>query len=75
MDADPKDKRPMAYPVEDAPAIAGVSRTRIFSAIRDREITARKAGRQTIIEAAELQRWISSLPTRGRTPEPEGAAA
>jgi hypothetical protein len=75
MDVDQNDKYPMAYPVEAVPAIAGVSRTRIFAAIRDRELTARKAGRQTIIETVELQRWISSLPTRGRAPMPHGAAA
>ena len=28
-----KDNWPMAYAVEDAPAVAGVSRTRIFAAI------------------------------------------
>lgn len=55
---------PIAYPVEEASAAAGVSRTRIFDAIRKNELTARKAGRATIIEAGELQRWVRSLPTR-----------
>jgi hypothetical protein len=39
------------------------------------EMIARKAGRQTIIEADELQRWICSLPTRCRTPENQKAVA
>jgi hypothetical protein len=69
MDADHKSQSVMAYPVGDAPAIAGVSRTRIFSAIRDGEMIARKAGRRTIIEAHELRRWIRSLPTRRRAPK------
>ncbi len=56
---------PLAYPIEAAPEVAGVSRTRIFEAIRNNELTARKAGKATIIEAGELQRWIRSLPTRG----------
>jgi hypothetical protein len=55
---------PIAYPVEEASAAAGVSRTRIFDAIRKNELTARKAGRATIIEAGELQRWVRSLPAR-----------
>jgi hypothetical protein len=75
MNAKPKDTWPMAYAVEDAPAVAGVSRTRIFAAIRNGEMIARKAGRQTIIEADELQRWIRSLPTRCRRPENQEAAA
>jgi excisionase family DNA binding protein len=56
---------PLAYPVEEAGDAVGVSRTRIFEAIRNNELTARKAGRATIIEATELRRWLSSLPTRG----------
>ena len=47
---------PLAYPVEEAGAAAGVSRTRIFEAIRKNELTARKAGKATIIEVGELQR-------------------
>jgi hypothetical protein len=56
---------PLAYPVEEAGTAAGVSRTRIFEAIRKNELTARKAGKATIIEVGELQRWVRSLPTRG----------
>jgi hypothetical protein len=42
---------------------AGVSRTRIFEAIRDGELVARKAGsRKTLIEIDAARRWISSLP-------------
>lgn len=64
---------PLAYPVEQAGAAVGVSRTRIFEAIRNKELTARKAGRATIIETPELQRWLSSLPTRGAETEPAAA--
>jgi excisionase family DNA binding protein len=55
-------------PVEAAVA-AAVTRSRIFSAIRDNELVARKAGKRTLIEASELQRWLRSLPTRGRAPD------
>jgi excisionase family DNA binding protein len=54
---------------DEAAASAGVSRTKIFDAIRDGALTARKSGKATIIEPPELQRWIRSLPTRGRAPD------
>jgi hypothetical protein len=53
---------------DEAATSAGVSRTRIFEAIREGELTARKSGRTTIIEPCELLRWVRSLPTRGRAP-------
>jgi hypothetical protein len=43
-------------------------------AIRDEELTARKAGKSTVIEADELRRWLRSLPTKGRR-EPDAATA
>ena len=64
---------PLAYPVEEAGAATGVSRTRIFEAIRNKELTARKAGKSTIIEVGELQRWLRSLPTRGAQSESTAA--
>jgi hypothetical protein len=59
----------IAYPIERIPSIAGVTRTQIFQAIRNKELTARKSGRRTIIEMSELRRWVSTLPTKGRHPE------
>jgi hypothetical protein len=52
---------------EEAAASVGIARTRIFEAIRKRELQARKAGRRTIIEPAELLRWVRTLPIRGRS--------
>jgi excisionase family DNA binding protein len=54
---------------DEAAASAGVSRTKIFEAIRDGALTARKSGKTTIIEPSELQRWVRSLPVRGRAPD------
>jgi hypothetical protein len=65
---------PIALAIEDAPQAVGVSRTRIFQAIRDNEITARKAGRSTIVEIDELKRWVKSLPVKGRDLTPRAAA-
>jgi hypothetical protein len=60
---------PIAYAIEDVPSATGLTRTRIFQAIREGQLTARKLGRRTIIEATELHRFIATLPTRGREPD------
>ena len=51
---------------DEAAESAGLSRTRIFEAIRSGTLTARKCGKATIIETEELARWVRSLPTRSR---------
>jgi hypothetical protein len=65
----------LSYTPLEAALATGFSKTRIFNAIRDLELTARKDGKATIIEAPELLRWLRSLPTRGRQPEPAQIAA
>jgi hypothetical protein len=59
---------PIAYTPEKAAIVTGRSRTRIFKAIRDQELCARKDGRATLIETSELARWIQSFPVIGRQP-------
>jgi excisionase family DNA binding protein len=58
---------PLAYTPENAARAVGRSRTRIFKALRDKELTGRKDGRATLIERDELQRWVHSLPTIGQS--------
>lgn len=55
----------LSVKIEDAPRVTGQSRTRIYEAVRDGRITARKDGKQTLIEIDELRRYLRSLPTRG----------
>jgi hypothetical protein len=57
---------PLAYPIEDAPAVTGIPRTKIFEAIRTKQLMVRKVGRTTIVEHPELLRYVSSLPCKGR---------
>ena len=57
---------PIAYPIEDVPAVAGVPRTKVFQAIRDRKLTARKAGRSTVILRDDLLKYLESLPIKGK---------
>jgi len=51
---------------DEAAKSTGFSKTRIFQAIRNGELTARKDGKATVIETQEVLRWLRSLPTRGR---------
>jgi hypothetical protein len=71
----PENSNPIAYAIEDVPDRTGINRCKIFKAIRDKELRARKIGRSTIIEHNELRRWIASLPTRGRPQDRDDVAA
>jgi hypothetical protein len=54
----------IAYSLPEAARIAGVSRTRIFEAVRKRELTIRNAGRASIVTYDDLLAWIRSLPVK-----------
>jgi len=69
MTTEPKPIDALAYTTTQAAQVTGRSHTRIKKAIRERELTARKDGRATLVERAELARWIGSLRTIGRMPE------
>jgi excisionase family DNA binding protein len=56
----------IAYPLTEAAHLVGVSRTRIFDAVRKRELTARKAGRVSLVTRDDLEAWIKTLPVKGR---------
>jgi excisionase family DNA binding protein len=58
----------ISYTPEQAALITGRSRSRIFKAIKDKELTARKDGKATLLERDELRRWVRSLPAIGRQP-------
>ena len=64
----------IALTPEQAAIVIGRSRTRVFKAIKDKELTARKDGKATLLEATELRRWVQSLPTIGRSPLADVAA-
>lgn len=56
----------LAYSPDEAAVVSGRTRSRIYEAINDGELTARKDGKAVIIEADELLRWIRSMPVRNR---------
>jgi hypothetical protein len=55
--------------VVDAAYACGVSRNAIFSALNSGALCGRKHGKSLIFEVRELERWVQTLPYRGRRPE------
>ncbi len=57
----PPDK--LAHSIDESCAIAGVGRSFIYAAIAAGDLTARKAGRRTLILHSDLEAWLAGLPT------------
>jgi excisionase family DNA binding protein len=53
----------MAFSVDEAAQQANVGRDKIYAAIRDGSLPARKAGRRTLIRRCDLEAYLSNLPT------------
>lgn len=53
----------MLLTITEACETLKLGRTRLYDLISKGEITARKAGKKTLIEKSELERWVSSLPS------------
>lgn len=55
-------------PIADAPADAakrlGICRAKLYLEVSAGRLTARKAGRRTLIERTEQSRWLSALPLK-----------
>jgi excisionase family DNA binding protein len=52
----------MAFSVNEAAMRAGLGRDRIYNAIRDGALVAKKFGRRTLITADALRRFLDGLP-------------
>ncbi|MGO9681103.1 MAG: helix-turn-helix domain-containing protein [Beijerinckiaceae bacterium] len=55
--------RILAHTIEEACRVSGLGRTTIYAALKSGALSARKCGRRTLILAAELERFLNSLPT------------
>ena len=53
---------PIAVTIPDAVKASGMSRTALYDALKRGDLTARKAGRRTLISFADLQAFLASLP-------------
>ncbi len=52
----------LAYTVEDFAAATGLGRTRLYAAIKSRQLRARKYGKRTVILAEDGRKFLASLP-------------
>lgn len=52
----------MLLTIQEACCTLKIGRSLLYRHIKNGSITARKVGRRTLIEKAELERWVSSLP-------------
>lgn len=48
--------------IPDAVKATGMSRTSIYEALKRGDLTARKAGRRTLISFADLEAYLAGLP-------------
>ena len=53
---------PIFMTIPDAVKASGMSRTAIYDALNRHAITAKKAGRRTLIPYADLQAYLANLP-------------
>jgi excisionase family DNA binding protein len=51
-----------ALSIAEVSAVAGIGRTKIYAAIADGSLKARKCGRRTIVLRSELRDFLTSLP-------------
>lgn len=52
----------IAVTIPEAVRASGMSRSAIYEALKRGDLSARKAGRRTLIPFADLQAFIASLP-------------
>jgi excisionase family DNA binding protein len=52
--------------ISEASAMAGIGRTKIYQAITDGSLKARKCGKRTLILRDELHHFLASLPPAHR---------
>ncbi len=53
---------PIAVTIPDAVKASGMSRSSIYEALKRGDLSARKAGRRTLISFADLQTYLAGLP-------------
>lgn len=52
------------FTMEEAAALSAIGRTKIYAAVKDGKLKARKYGRRTVILASDLQMFLENLPAR-----------
>lgn len=52
----------VSYSIPQAVDATGLSRSTLYEALKNGQLAARKYGNRTVIEEAELRRFINALP-------------
>lgn len=55
-----------AYSISEIITLTGLGRDKVYGLIRSGHLTARKAGRRTLVTAADLRSFLESLPVVGK---------
>ena len=53
----------IAYTISEVHELLGIGRTKIYEIIKNKELTACKVGRRTLVTADALEQWMSNLPS------------
>lgn len=56
----------IAHSILDIPKLAPVGRTKVFEAIKNGHLIARKLGRRTMVLDEDLRAWLKALPHAGQ---------
>jgi len=51
--------------IPEAVQYSGMSRSALYEALKRRDLTAKKAGRRTLIAFADLEAYLANLPAYG----------
>ncbi|MEZ5784728.1 MAG: helix-turn-helix domain-containing protein [Rhizobiaceae bacterium] len=55
-------QNPITLTIPDAVKVSGISRSALYESLRRGDLTAKKAGRRTLIAVADLEAYLASLP-------------
>ncbi|MEQ1771464.1 MAG: helix-turn-helix domain-containing protein [Devosia sp.] len=55
---------PLSVTIEQAVEVTGIGRSKMFEAVREGKLLARKSGSRTIVLYSDLIKFIESLPVR-----------
>jgi excisionase family DNA binding protein len=58
----PQQQPPLAYTIPEAVKVSRIGRTRLYEAIKDGSLRAKKLGRTTLILPDDLARYLQDLP-------------
>lgn len=57
-----KMEQPISLSIPDAVKVSGLSRSALYVALQKGQLSAKKAGRRTLIPYVDLQAYLASLP-------------